>query len=356
MQKASNYIAQQSYLVTPIGARDTNQIFGYVQWLIETIDCQRHIPLIRPWMNQIKRPKIAIDGWINLWKPVGISSMQAVAAVRRHLSAKKIGHAGTLDPLADGILPIALGEATKLIPLLHDDLKTYRFGVVWGVATNTDDTEGEVTDTSDTRPSTEQIRAIIPQFIGEISQVPPAFSAVKINGQRSYKLARAGEAVEIAPRQIYIDDLRLIEAESDRAVFEVTCGTGTYVRSLARDMAKNLNSFGHCGFITRVNVGKFTENTSISLENLTQIPYTDLGATLWPLASGLDDILALAVTDTEAQRLQRGNEIKFLSRMDFDRIANFDPDHPIIAVHGERVVAICRISGATISPTRVLNT
>jgi len=307
-------------------------------------------------MSTQKRQKIAYDGWINLWKPVGISSMQAVAAVRRHLHAAKIGHAGTLDPLADGILPIALGEATKLIPLLHDNLKTYRFGVTWGVATNTDDTEGEVTATSDVRPAPEAIRAILSQFTGTISQVPPAFSAIKINGQRSYALARAGEVVEIAPREIYIDDLRLIETESDHAIFQVTCGTGTYVRSLARDMARNLNTLGHCSFITRVNVGKFTENTSISLENLTRIPYTDLGAALWPLASGLDDILALAVTDTEAQRLQRGNDVKFLSKMDFDRIANFDSTHPLIAVHGEKVVAICRLDGATIHPTRVLNT
>lgn len=307
-------------------------------------------------MSQFKRQKIAYNGWINLWKPVGMSSMQAVAAVRRHLSAKKIGHAGTLDPMADGILPIALGEATKLIPLLHDDLKTYRFGVTWGVTTNTDDIEGEVTATSDVRPTQSDIETVLPQFIGDIDQVPPAFSAIKINGQRAYALARAGQEVVITPRRIYVDALTLISHDTDSSVFEVTCGTGTYVRSLARDMAQKLGTLGHCGFITRVNVGKFTENTSISLENLAQIPYTDLGATLWPLASGLDDILALAVTDTEAQRLQRGMDIKFLSKMDFDRLSKLTPDNPVMAVFQDKVVAVCRLDGATLHPVRVLNT
>lgn len=307
-------------------------------------------------MTQIKRQKIAYNGWINLWKPVGISSMQAVAAVRRHLNAKKIGHAGTLDPMADGILPIALGEATKLIPLLHDDLKSYRFGVTWGSSTNTDDIEGTITATSDIRPTNAQIEAIIPDFIGEIAQIPPAFSAVKIDGKRAYALARAGEEVTITPRNIYIDALTLISHDGDSSVFEVTCGTGTYVRSLARDMAQKLGSLGHCGFITRINVGKFTENTSISLEKLTEIPYTQHEAILWPLASGLDDILALAVMDTEAQRLQRGMDVKFLSRMDFDRLSKLNPDHPCIAVYQDKVVAVCRINGATLYPVRVLNT
>lgn len=307
-------------------------------------------------MSTQKRPKIAYDGWINLWKPVGISSMQAVAAVRRHLSAKKIGHAGTLDPMADGILPIALGEATKLIPLLHDDLKTYRFGVTWGVATNTDDTEGETTATSDVRPTRDAILALLPDFTGEVTQVPPAYSAIKIDGKRAYALARAGEEVVIAPRIVYIDVLQLIESTENSAIFEVTCGTGTYVRALARDMAKKLGTVGHCAFITRTQVGNFTENTSISLENLAEIPYTDLNATLWPLANGLDDILAFAVTDTEAQRLQRGNDVSLLSRMDQERLARLDTENPFIAVYGDKVVAICHLRGATLRPTRVLNT
>lgn len=307
-------------------------------------------------MNQVKRQKIAYNGWINLWKPVGISSMQAVAAVRRHLNAKKIGHAGTLDPMADGILPIALGEATKLIPLLHDDLKTYRFGVTWGSSTNTDDTEGEITATSDTRPSESGIKALLPDFTGEIAQIPPAFSAVKIDGKRAYALARAGQEVVISPRNVFIDSLTLVSHQGDSSVFEVTCGTGTYVRSLARDMAQKLGTLGHCSFITRINVGKFTENTSISLENLTEIPYTQHEAILWPLASGLDDILALAVMDTEAQRLQRGMDVKFLSKMDFDRLSALNPDNPCIAVFQDKVVAVCRINGATLYPVRVLNT
>lgn len=307
--------------------------------------------------QQKKRPKIAYHGWLNLWKPVGMSSMQAVAAVRRHLNAVKIGHAGTLDPAADGVLPIALGEATKLIPLLHEDLKSYRFGVNWGAATNTDDAEGEVLETSENRPSPEAINAILSRFTGAIQQVPPAFSAIKINGQRAYALARAGETFEIASREIYIDTLQLIETDEHSAVFEVTCGTGTYVRSLARDMAMVLGTLGHCSFITRLHVGKFTEHNAISLENLLEMDYTTVSATLWPLAIGLDDILAIAVTDTETQRLQRGNEVRFLSKMDSARLpAIDDPEAPVLALNGDNVVAICRLNGVTLQPTRVLNT
>jgi tRNA pseudouridine55 synthase len=307
-------------------------------------------------MNQIRRPKTAYHGWLNLWKPVGMSSMQAVAAIKRQFSPLKIGHAGTLDPLADGILPIALGEATKLIPLLHDGLKTYRFGVNWGATTNTDDMEGEVTATSPNRPTQTEIETIIPQFTGTIDQIPPIFSAVKINGQRAYTLARKGETFEITARPVYIDSLTLLEHHSDSSVFELVCGTGTYVRSLARDMAVKLRTLGHCAFITRVNVGKFHENTSISLEKLAEIPYTDLHAFLWPLANGLDDILAIAINDTETQRLQRGNDIKFLSRMDADRLPMTPPERPVLAINGDRVIAICTLTGVTLQPTRVLNT
>lgn len=307
-------------------------------------------------MSKQKRPKIAYHGWINLWKPVGLSSMQAVAALRRHLNAAKIGHAGTLDPAADGILPIALGEATKLIPLLQDGLKTYRFGVIWGVATNTDDSEGEVVATSDTRPSDEAIHAVLPLFTGEIQQVPPPYSAIKINGERAYALARKGESFEISARPVYIDSLELIENSGDSAVFEVTCGTGTYVRSLARDMAEKLGTKAHCSFITRTNVGKFTEKTSISLENLLQIDYTEANAIMWPLVNGLDDILVIAVNDTELQRLQRGNEIRFLSKMDAARLPATDPDGPVLAVYQDRVIAICTLKGVTLQPNRVLNT
>ena len=307
-------------------------------------------------MSKEKRLKIAYHGWINLWKPAGISSMQAVSAVRRILKAEKIGHAGTLDPAADGILPIALGEATKLIPLLHDSLKTYRFGVNWGVATNTDDTEGEVTATSDTRPSDAEIAAVLPQFQGTIDQVPPPYSAIKINGQRAYALARKGEEFEITARPVYIDSIELIENQDDSAIFEVTCGTGTYVRSIARDMAEKLGTKAHCGFITRVNVGKFTQESSISLENLEQIDYTEANAIMWPLINGLDDILAIAINDTELQRLQRGNDIRFLSKMDAARLPATDPDGPVLAVYQDRVIAICTLKGVTLQPTRVLNT
>lgn len=281
--------------------------------------------------------------------------MQAVAAVRRHLNAEKIGHAGTLDPLADGILPIALGEATKLIPLLHDNLKSYRFGVNWGAATNTDDMEGEVVATSPVRPTPEQIEAVLPQFTGLIQQTPPAFSAIKINGQRSYALARAGEAVELSSREIYIDSFESIESNENQAVFQIICGTGTYVRALARDMAQLLGTCGHCGFITRTNVGRFTEEMSISLEKLQEMDYTACSTLLWPLANGLDDILAIAVTDTEATALRRGMAVRFLSKMDAARLPQSEPDGPVLALNGEDVVAICTLKGVTLQPVRVIN-
>ena len=291
-----------------------------------------------------------------MWKPHGMSSMQAVAKVRRHFNAAKAGHAGTLDPLAEGILPIAFGEATKLIPLLQESIKAYRFHVRWGEQTNTDDTEGEVIATSSNRPTKELIEAALPDFIGTIDQVPPAFSAVKIDGQRAYALARAGEEVKITARPVQIDALTLIEMpDPDTTVFEVTCGTGTYVRSIARDLALKLGTVAHCTRIIRIFVGSFTENTAILLENLVESDYTTATASLWPLAKALDDILAIAITDTEAQRLRRGMDVPLISKMDSARLPNVSPDEKLIALHNDDVVAICRLENATLYPVRVLN-
>jgi tRNA pseudouridine55 synthase len=313
----------------------------------------------RPPVNPepMKRQKNLVNGWLNLWKPAGISSMQAVAKARWLYNAAKAGHAGTLDPAADGILPIAFGEATKLIPLLHESAKAYRFTVRWGEQTNTDDTEGEIVATSPNRPTAEAIHAALPRFTGVINQIPPAFSAVKINGVRSYAAARAGETVVLAARPVHIarfDLVNIIDAQT--AVFEVECGTGTYVRALARDLAEVLGTKAHCLAITRVFVGKFSEDTAILLANLEEMPYESRGSLLWPIAKGLDDIPALAVTDTEAQRLRRGNEVSFISKMDYARLPKLNPEEVLLAMHGETIVAICSLDGATLKPNRVLNT
>jgi tRNA pseudouridine55 synthase len=305
----------------------------------------------------MKRPQFPISGWLNLWKPYGLSSMQAVAKARYLLQAEKAGHAGTLDPLAEGILPIAFGEATKLILLVQESPKAYRFTVRWGIQTTTDDSEGETIATSDSRPTKAQIEAVLPSFIGEIDQVPPAFSAVKINGERAYAAARAGKEVVLTARPVQIDALTLVEIpDRDTAVFEMTCGTGTYVRALARDLALELGTVAHCTRIIRIFVGNFTESTSILLENLEAMDYTGAKATLWPLMTPLDDIPAVMITDIEAQRLQRGQTVSFISKMDSARLPHVSPTDSVLAIHNDRLVAICRLDGVTLRSSRVLNT
>ena len=210
-----------------------------------------------------------VDGWLILDKPVDLTSTQAVNIVKRIFDAQKAGHAGTLDPLASGILPIALGEATKTVPYAMDASKAYRFTLQFGEARSTDDAEGEVVQTSDVRPGDEAIRAILPQFTGLITQVPPAFSAIKVDGQRAYDLARAGEQVELDPRQVLIHSIRpLGRPGPDEATFEVISGKGAYMRALGRDLAIGLGTCGHIGDLRRTAVGPFTEDRAISLESL----------------------------------------------------------------------------------------
>lgn len=284
--------------------------------------------------------------------------MQAVAQARRILGAAKAGHAGTLDPLADGILPIAFGEATKLIPLLQDGLKTYQFTVRWGVQTATDDLEGEVIATSDQRPTREAIEDVLQDFVGAIQQVPPAYSAVKIDGQRAYALARAGEEVVIQPREVYIDSLKLLnQPDSDQADFEMVCGTGTYVRSLARDMAQKLGTVGHCTRITRTNVGGFTQINAILLEKWDDLGHSAPQDAILPLSFGLDDIPAVALRDEEAHRLLHGQPVKFVSMADVDRIPVMPDGQEIaLAVCGEKVIAMVDVKGPVLRPVRILNT
>ena len=261
----------------------------------------------------MKKPKLKIDGWLALDKPYGMTSTQAVGKVRWLFNAEKAGHGGTLDPLATGLLPIALGEATKTVQWAMDGRKTYRFTAAWGAETNTDDLEGQITQRSDKRPTKAEIEAVLPRFIGTILQAPPAFSAIKIDGERAYDLARAGEVVEIKEREVHVEALKLLEGAEDKADFEINCGKGTYIRSLARDMGRALGCFAHVSALRRTQVGALNEAQMISLEKLEEMgiggPSEALKGALLPLETVLDGIPALAVLDNDAAKLRQGQKV-----------------------------------------------
>lgn len=298
----------------------------------------------------MKRQKNKVDGWVVLDKPIGPSSTQALGKVRWIFEAAKGGHGGTLDPLASGVLPIALGEATKLIPFAMDGTKQYEFAVRWGAATATDDLEGSVVATSPIRPAESAIRAALPAFEGEIEQLPPAFSAIKIDGKRAYELARAGEEVVLQPRKVLIHKLEYLESpDADTARFRVTCGKGTYVRSLARDLAGALGTVGHVIELRRTRVGKFTLESAISLARLEGFGHSParFGA-LAPVETALDDIPVLAVTAEEAAALKQGRALRDPR---IDRV----PAEPIAAFQEGRLVALVASDGTEIRPVRVFN-
>ena len=304
-----------------------------------------------------KRKGTPIDGWLAIDKPLGMTSTQVVAAVRRATGAAKVGHGGTLDPLATGVLPVALGEATKTVQYVMDGAKTYHWQVCWGEERNTDDREGLVTATSDRRPSDAEIIAALPAFHGEIEQVPPAFSAIKIGGERAYTLARAGEEVEIAPRRVRIDSFTLLgQPDTDHADFEVVAGKGTYIRSLARDLARALGTFGHVSRLRRAVCGPFREEAAISLEFLTEVGQGPaLRDHLLPVATALDDIPALALTEVEARRLQEGQAVSLLRVATRNPLAKISQGIIVRAMEGRRVVALARIEGGEIRPVRVIH-
>ncbi|QIB36183.1 tRNA pseudouridine(55) synthase TruB [Ancylobacter pratisalsi] len=301
-----------------------------------------------------RRPKRDVDGWVLLDKPVGMTSTQAVGAVKWLFSAKKAGHAGTLDPLASGCLPIALGEATKTVPFVMDGRKVYRFTVRWGVQTDTDDSEGQPVETSDIRPDKAAIEAILDSFRGEIEQVPPAYSALKINGERAYDLAREGVQVELAARPIVIHSLELIEQpDADHAVFEAECGKGTYVRSLARDMGRMLGARGHISALRRTRVGTFAEEELVPLDTL-RARHEELGGvapieSLRPVDIGLDSLPALKVSPADAARLGRGQSIILRGR-DAPIL-----EGPVAITAGGRLVALGEAEGAEIFPKRIFH-
>lgn len=254
----------------------------------------------------------AVSGWIVLDKPYELGSTQAVGKVRWLFQAQKAGHAGTLDPLATGILPIALGEATKTVPYVVDGEKAYRFTVRWGVRTNTDDAEGTPVATSDARPTKEQILALLPRFIGDIDQVPPAFSAIKIDGKRAYAEARAGEDVKLDARRVEIDSFDLVEQpDADHATFEVNCGKGTYVRALARDLGVLLGCEGHVSALHRTFVEPFEEADSISLDDLIALEgdFSALDEKLITPLDAMQGFPELRLSSDQAERIRRGNAV-----------------------------------------------
>ncbi|NCT40598.1 MAG: tRNA pseudouridine(55) synthase TruB [Alphaproteobacteria bacterium] len=301
-----------------------------------------------------------VDGWVNLDKPLGMTSTQAVGKIRRIMNGQKVGHAGTLDPLASGVLPIALGEATKTIPYMQDAFKTYEYTVTWGEQRSTDDAEGEVMASSDVRPARDQIEATLPVFMGQIVQTPPKFSAIKIDGQRAYDLARKGEAVTVQPRDVYVESLELLSCDENTATFLMTCGKGTYVRSIARDMALQMGTYGYVSALRRMAVGCFDAQDTISLEMLEElehIPARD--AALLPVQVVLDDIPALEVKQAEVTALRNGRALSLISRSDFQRIEDLHLDgeapYEALAIHQGTAIAIVDIDGPQVKPVRVFN-
>lgn len=301
-----------------------------------------------------------INGWVNLDKPLGVTSTQAVGKIRRLYNAQKAGHAGTLDPLATGILPIALGEATKTIPFAQDRLKTYEFTIVWGEQRDTDDAEGKIINTSDIRPTAEQLKALLPQYTGEIEQIPPQFSAIKVDGERAYDLARDGETVKLKPRSVFIQSLEIIEATNDNATLRMTCGKGTYVRSLARDMAADLDTCGYIGMLRRTAVGPFTTENAIFLEKLEEMD-DSAGRieALLPIDTALDDIPALPIKQDEAAKLKNGQALTLIARPDFDRLEKAglgdQETKTALATLNGKPIALIEANGPELKPVRVLN-
>ncbi|MDO8290685.1 MAG: tRNA pseudouridine(55) synthase TruB [Parvibaculum sp.] len=295
-----------------------------------------------------------ISGWVIVDKPVGPGSTNVVAMVRRIFNAQKAGHAGTLDPLASGILPVALGEATKTVPFIIDATKGYRFTVSFGTSTTTDDLEGSVVATSDHRPGADEIVEGLKSFTGEIMQVPPAFSAIKVDGERAYDLARAGEVVELKARPVTIHNAKLLELGPEGAVIEISCSKGTYVRSLARDLALLLGTVGHVSALRRIAHGPFREADAIALDKLMDFghipPASDaLWTHLKPLETALDDIPVLALSEDDASRLKQGQAVLLRGR-----------DAPIfsgqvLATHKGNPVALTEYLAGELRPVRVFN-
>ena len=298
----------------------------------------------------------AVSGWVCLDKPYDFGSTQAVGRVRWLFNAQKAGHAGTLDPLATGVLPIALGEATKTVPFMMDADKAYRFMIEWGRSTTTLDREGETSGTSDVRPTVAQVEAALPAFVGEIQQIPPQYSAIKVDGERAYDLARAGEAFELAARAVVVHAARVSAApDADHVEIEVECGKGTYVRSIVRDLAAALGAEAHVSALRRTRVGPFGEDRAILLENLEDMSHkAALPEVLLPVETALDDIPALAVTAEDAFRLAQGRPIVLVPRQVENLKARLTGGSRLVsAMDGDRLVALAEMRAGKLNPVRV---
>ena len=289
-----------------------------------------------------------VHGWVVLDKPYNVGSTPMVGKVRWLFSAAKAGHAGTLDPLATGILPVALGEATKTVPFMMEAAKSYSFEITWGETRSTQDAEGEVIVSSDVRPTAEQITAALPEFRGDIEQVPPKFSAIKIEGKRAYDLARAGEDVEIKSRRVRVDRFELTDSTEKTATFDVDCGKGTYIRSLARDLAAALGACGYVSVLRRTRVGPFTLEQSITLDELEKMcDRARVSEGLLSVSTALDDIPVLAVTDQDAIDLKHGRGIAAPPQY---------LDSEFIRAEWDGVlIALCRPRDGSLFPKRVFN-
>lgn len=289
-----------------------------------------------------------ISGWLVVDKPAGITSTSVVNKTRWALDAKKAGHAGTLDPDATGLLAVALGEATKTIPFITDALKAYAFTVTWGASTTTDDASGDVIAQSELRPSEAQIKEALLGFTGEIMQTPPAFSAVKVDGARAYDLAREGETPELQARPLWVEDLVLTDASADSATFEMTCGKGGYVRSIARDLGETLGCLGHVATLRRLWSGPFDLNGAVTLEQIDALAKTpDLDALLRPLEAGLSDLPMVTAPEMSLPRLKNGNDAPVIGSAEYGET--------VWASHQGTPVAIGIYKGGAFQPTRVFN-
>ena len=308
-------------------------------------------------MARSRRKGLAITGWLCLDKPRGITSTAAVGLVRRITRAAKVGHGGTLDPLATGVLPIAMGEATKTVAYVMDGEKHYRFTLRLGEATTTDDSEGEVTATSDLRPDTATIEAALRGFVGMIDQVPPSFAAVKVDGERAYDIARRGETVRLDARTVWVKDLSLVErVDQDHVTLELICGKGTYVRSIARDLGHLLGCRAHVTALRRLKVGPFEIEHAVSPETLTQLVADDaLPQALRPVKDALGGLPSLALTEPQANRLRAGQTIRVAPGLVVGGGEDVDTDSVIRAMAAGEVVALARLRGAELSPLRVFH-
>lgn len=299
-------------------------------------------------MSKPRSNRVVVDGWVVLDKPVGMTSTHAVSRLKRIYNAKKAGHAGTLDPLASGILPVAFGEATKTVPFVQEGQKAYRFTVRWGIETDSDDSDGKPVQHSDVRPGVDQIAQLLPNFIGTILQRPPAFSAIKIGGERAYDLARDGEVVEIEPRPVTIHSLDLVGATDDSATLEAQCGKGTYVRAIARDLGRMLGCYGHVTALRRTRVGPFSEADLATFAELEESPEA-AAENMLAVEAGLTELPCVVIDRNAAARLRRGQSILLRGR-----------DAP---GEGEKAYAACEgapvafgvVEAGELVPSRVFN-